>query len=142
MSSQRQKPKSESYVYSWFLPADGHNTSAVAIQMPSPELEADPEETRNSQVAAMEARTEEWRHSGSTRHQSASRTLTFSSMRLRLAGIGGWSAIAGVGAAALFSRAGPLPRFQLDVLGWVWLGVSVAIWFVPGILSRLGAKGQ
>jgi len=133
---QGRKPKSESYAYSWFLPAEGHNGSAIVTQLPPSELEAVAQGPEISQAAAMKARTEAWRRSGATRPKAAHKSSAFSLVSLRLAGIGGWSIIAGSGAALLASRAGPFPGLQLGVLAGVWLGVSVAIWFVPGILSR------
>ena len=48
----------------------------------------------------------------------------------------GWSAVAGSGAVLLASRAGQYPSTQLGILAGVWIGVSVAIWFVPAFLSR------
>jgi hypothetical protein len=136
-SPQARKPKVENYEYSWFLPADGHNGSAVVSQVPSSELEGAGEGSDKLGVAAMEARTERWRHSGE--HKSAHvRASSFSleQARVRLAIVVGWSAIAGSGAVLLVARAGQPPSIQLGLLAGVWLGVSAAIWFLPGILSR------
>jgi len=36
----------------------------------------------------------------------------------------------------LAMRAGQFPGTQLGILAGVWLGVSAAIWFIPGVLSR------
>jgi len=141
-SAQGRKPKPENYAYSWFLPADGHNGSAVVSQVPPPELESAAMGPENSQAAAMKARTDEWRHSGATRHKSARRSVSHDMLKLRLAGIGGWSAIAGSGAALLATRAGPFPGLQLGVLAGVWIGVAAAIWLVPGILSHKGTAGK
>jgi len=139
-SPQGRKAKSESYAYSWFLPAEGHKGLEIVSQMPPSELEADTTGPENTQVAAMQARTNEWRHSGATRHQSSHKSLTLGSATLRLVGIVGWSTIAGTGAALLATRSGPFPGLQLGVLGGVWLGVSAAIWLVPGILSRASGR--
>jgi len=141
-SPQGRKAKSESYAYSWFLPAEGHKGLEIVSQMPPSELEANTTGPENAQVAAMQARTDEWRHSGATRHRSSHRSLVLGSSRLRLAGIAGWSTIAGTGAAVLATRAGPFPGLQLGALAGVWLGVSAAIWLLPGILSRLGGRGH
>jgi len=141
-SPQGRKAKPESYAYSWFLPAEGHKGMAVVVQMVPQEPEAASPGPQNEQMAAMKARTDEWRHSGTARPQSVKRSMAPDSVSLRLAGVAGWSAMAGTGAFVLFERAGSFPGLQLGVLTGVWLGVSAAIWLLPGILSRLSARGR
>jgi len=136
-SPQGRKPKSESYEYSWFLPAGGRNNPAVITRLTPAEEEAPVGEGRSSEIAAMQARTEQWRRSGehrAVRHQAGSKGID--STMIRVAGMVGWSAVAGSGAVLLASRAGQYPSTQLGILAGVWIGVSVAIWFVPALLSR------
>ncbi|HUK80115.1 MAG TPA: hypothetical protein VLU91_05580 [Nitrososphaerales archaeon] len=141
-SPQGRKAKPDSYAYSWFLPAEGHGGLQVVSQMPPPEPEATSLGPQNEQIAAMNARTDEWRHSGTARPQSVKRSLAPDSVTMRLAGVAGWSAMAGTGAFVLLERSGSFPGLQLGVLTGVWLGVSAAIWLLPGILSRLSARGR
>ena len=132
-----RKPKAESYAYSWFLPAEGHNGSAIASQLPPPELEAASGNARDAEMAAMEARTEQWRHSGKRQPTSQpARSLSLGKAGARVIGEVGWSAVAGTGAVVLATRAGQFPSTQLGILAGVWLGVSAAIWFIPAVLSR------
>jgi len=136
-SPQGRKPKPESYEYSWFLPADGHKSSAVVSQLDPSELEAKAEGSKNPEIAAMQARTEQWRRSGE--HRSASNragSKIIDLTKVRLMGTVAWSAIAGSGAVLLVARAAQFPSAQLAILAGVWLGLSAAIWFIPGILSR------
>jgi len=136
-SPQGRKPKSESYEYSWFLPAGGRNNPAVVTRLAPAEEEAPVGEARNPEIAAMQARTEQWRRSGehhAARHQAGSKGID--STRVRVAGMVGWSAVAGSGAILLASRAGQYPSTQLGILAGVWIGISAAIWFVPALLSR------
>ena len=136
-SAPARKQKAESYAYSWFLPAEGHNGSAIASQLPPPELEAASGNVRDAEMAAMEARTEQWRHSA--KHQATSqraRSLNPGKAGVRFIGVVGWSAVAGSGAVVLATRAGQFPSTQLGILAGVWLGVSAAIWFIPAVLSR------
>jgi hypothetical protein len=134
-SPQGRKQRPESYAYSWFLPADGHNGSAIVSQLPPSELEAATSGS-DPKVAAMEARTEEWRHSGVKAKQSISKPLNVDLTKFRLIGIVGWSTLAAIGAALVSTRGGPTPGLQLGILGGAWIGISLAIWFVPRILSR------
>jgi len=133
-STQGRKPKSENYAYSWFLPATGNNGTAMASQLLPSGPEAAPANAENSEMAAMEARTEQWRHSGETKKSVASKPWSISPVRLRLAGVSGWSAVAAVGAIVLATRAGPFPGTQLGILGGVWVGISALVWFLVGKL--------
>jgi hypothetical protein len=138
-TTQGRKPKPESYEYSWFLPAGGHNGSAVVHQLPPSVLEAADAQANgvDSEITAMEARTEQWRHSGVTRSRSAQhQPWKLDQAKLRLAGIVGWSGMAAIGGILLAARAGPFPGVQVGILGAAWVGISAAIWFVPQILSR------
>jgi hypothetical protein len=138
-SPQGRKPKPESYAYSWFLPADGHNGSAVVSQLSPSELEATAEGAKTSEAAAMQARTEQWRRSGERRsalHQTGSSSLDLT--RVRLMGMVGWSVVAASGAVLLVVRSGQSASTQLGVLAGVWFGLSAAIWFVPQVLGRAG----
>jgi len=137
-SGQGRKPNAEGYEYSWFLPAGGHNGSAVA-HVTSFEAEAAARKAENSEVEAMEAQTERWRHSGEKNGTPQSKSLGPNQAGVRIIGMVGWSAVAGSGAILLISRAGQFPSLQVGILAAVWLGVSTAIWFVPGILSRVKA---
>jgi len=132
-STQVRKPKSENYAYSWFLPASAHNGQTSVLQVPPPVPEAAVERGRSSEIAAMEARTEQWKHSGEIKHRTQ-KSQGISPPTLRLAGVAGWSAIAAAGAVVLASRAGPFPGVQLGVLGGVWVGISVLVWFLAGKL--------
>jgi len=135
---QGRKPKAESYAYSWFLPADGHNGSAVVTQLSPAELEATVEGAKTSEVAAMNARTEQWRRSGEHRSRFHQPTPGIDLTRVRLMGMVGWSAVAGSGAVVMLARAGQSASTELGVLAGVWFGLSAAIWFVPAILARRG----
>jgi len=136
-TAQVRKPKPESYEYSWFLPAGGHNGSAIVHQLPPSELEAASAQVENPEIRAMEARTEQWRHSGATRSRSAQlQPWKLDQARLRLAGVVAWSGMAAIGAILMVARTGPFPGLQVGILGGVWAGISAAIWFVPQILSR------
>jgi hypothetical protein len=128
---QGRKPKPESYAYSWFLPAEGHNGSAIVSHEVIPDPEASAAEAEDSEIVAMEARTEKWRHSGENVHKSVTGSWWIDLTRLRFAGIAGWSAMAAVGGLMLSTRAGPFPGLQLGILGGVWVGISVLIWFLP-----------
>jgi len=133
-SSQGRKPKPESYAYSWFLPATGNNGAVMAAQALPPDPE-DPPATNaeDSEMAAVDARTEQWRHSGEVKQKAAaSKSWSFSQARLRLLGVSGWSAVAAVGAVALATRAGPFPGTQLGILAGVWVGISALVWFLVG----------
>jgi hypothetical protein len=131
-SPEVRKRKSESFEYSWFLPAGGNGGSVIVSQVPTLELEADPANIQDSETAAMEARTEKWRHSGEKKQRSrALISWNIDSNRLGLAGIAGWSAMAAVGGLLLSTRAGPFPGVQLGILGGVWVGISALIWFLP-----------
>jgi hypothetical protein len=136
-SPQGRKPKTESYEYSWFLPAGGKISVAVVSQLPPSEADVTEEAGENSEIAAMQARTEQWRRSGD--HRSAQHEIGFrdlDSTRIRVIGLAGWSAVAGSGAILMASRLGQYPSTQLGILAGVWIGISAAIWFVPAILSR------
>jgi len=133
---QGRKPKAESYAYSWFLPADGHSGSAVVSQMLPSDMDAEAEGS-NSELETMEARTERWRRSGerkSAHHQA--RSFSIEQTRVKLAAMVGWSAVVGSGAVLMVARASQTPSTQLGILAAVWLGVSAAVWFLPGLLSR------
>jgi len=131
-SAEGRKPKPESYEYSWFLPAGGNSGSVILSQGPSPELEANHANEQDSELKAMEARTEKWRHSGENGHRVGPSGLwQIDTTRLGLAGITGWSAMAAIGGIMLFTRAGSFPGAQLGMLGGVWVGISALIWFVP-----------
>jgi len=135
-SPQGRKPKPENYEYSWFFPADGRNGPAAVTQVPLSELEGTVP-TENPEIAAMEARTEKWRHSGQRKAPSKhARSLSLGTSAVSKIGILGWSCVAGSGAVVLAMRAGQFPGTQLGILAGVWLGVSAAIWFIPGVLSR------
>jgi hypothetical protein len=104
--------------------------------MPPSELEGTEEEGRNTSMTAMEARTERWRRSGERKPaRSQAVPFTLGEAKIRLAGMVGWSAVAGSGAVLLVARAGQAASGQLGILAGVWLGVSAAIWFLPGMLS-------
>ena len=136
-SAPARKQKAESYAYSWFLPADGHNGSANGYQLPPSEPEAASSNVEDSEMAAMEARTEQWRHSGKQEATlQPSRSLSIGNTGAKVIGVVGWSAVAGSGAVVLATRAGQFPSTQLGILAGVWLGVSAAIWFIPVVLSR------
>jgi len=131
-SKEGGKAKAESYEYSWFLPAGGNNGSVIVAQGPPSERDADSTQGQDQELKAMQARTEKWRHSGEKgQHTGVSRSWQIDKMRLTLAGIGGWSAMAVIGGLVLSTRAGPFPGAQLGLLGAVWAGISVLIWFVP-----------
>ena len=141
-SPQGRKAKSESYAYSWFLPAPGSNGSLLTIQVPPRELE-ESGKPANSEFKAQEARTEQWRHSGKIAHPAPQSKLQgLDVAKLRVAGVAGWSALAGTGAVLLSTRGGAFPGFQLGVLGGVWIAVSAAVWFLPGILSTRITKKE
>jgi hypothetical protein len=57
-------------------------------------------------------------------------------MKLRLLGVGGWSAIAVVGASTLVLNAVPTLVPKLGILAGVWGAISVGIWFLLGKLTR------
>ena len=138
-SSPVRKPKPESYAYSWFLPAEGHNGASIVSQLPPSELEAAAGKARDPEMAAMEARTEQWRHSGKRQAPASSpqaRSLSTGIAGVRIIGMAGWSVVAGSGAIVLATRAGQFPTTQMGILAGVWLGVSAAIWFIPVLLSR------
>ena len=134
-STQARKPKSESYAYSWFLPASAHNGSATVLQAPPTEPLASASRGESSEMAARQARTEQWKHSGQAKGKSAApKSMKFSPPTLRVAGVAGWSAIAGAGAVILATRSGPFPGVQMGILGGVWVGVSVLVWYFVGKL--------
>jgi len=131
-STEGGKLKPDNYEYSWFLPAGGNSGSVIVAQGPPSEHGADPAQGEDSELKAMQARTEKWRHSGENGHQTGAPTLRhIDTMRLRLAGIAGWSAMAAVGGLVLSMRAGAFPGTQLGILGGVWVGVTALIWFIP-----------
>jgi len=131
-SPEGRKPKPESYAYSWFLPAGGNGGSVIVSQFPSPEVEADPGDVQLSETAVMEARTEKWRHSGQKKQRSRTQiSWHIDSTRVGIAGVAGWSAMAGIGGLLLSTRAGPFPGVQLGILAGVWVGISALIWFLP-----------
>jgi hypothetical protein len=107
----------------------------MASQVLFSEPEVAAPKAENPEMAAIEARTEQWRHSGEIKQKAvASGSLKFSPTKLRLAGVSGWSAVAAVGAIVLATRAGPFPGTQLGILGGVWLGISALVWFLVGKL--------
>lgn len=57
-------------------------------------------------------------------------------MKLRIAGVGAWSAVAGVGAGEIVINAGSTFLPKLGILGGVWGAITVAIWFLSGKLSK------
>jgi len=131
-STERGKLKPDNYEYSWFLPAGGNSGSVIVAQGPPSEREVDPAQGEDSELKAMQARTEKWRHSGKNGHQPGAPTLWhIDTMKLRFAGIAGWSVMAAIGGLLLSTRAGPFPGAQLGLLGAVWVGISALIWFVP-----------
>ena len=136
-SPQGRKPKSESYEYSWFLPAGGHSGTGVVSQLSPAELEETTEGSQDSAAAAMQARTERWRRSGEhAQTRTAGGSFGLDLTRVRLMGVVGWSAVAGSGAVVMVARASQSPSMQLGMLAGVWLGLAAAIWFVPAVLSR------
>ncbi|MDA4127780.1 MAG: hypothetical protein OK452_11365 [Thaumarchaeota archaeon] len=56
--------------------------------------------------------------------------------RIRIGAMAGWSALAGAGAAALLTRAGPFPGSQLAELGAVWAGITAFLWIVVAKLAK------
>jgi len=136
-AEQASKPKSDSYAYSWFLQAPGNNGSVIAPQ--APPAETTPAEAPESELQAQEARTEEWRHSGNSQQGVARAGIRLDQAVIRLVGVAGWSAVAGAGAILLANKAGGAPPIQMGILGGVWVGVSLAIWFIPGLLSRMSS---
>jgi len=131
-SAEGGKPKPESYEYSWFLPAGGNSGSVIVSQGASPEVKEGPANGQDSELKAMEARTEKWRHSGENGHRAGGPGMfQIDTVRLGLAGLAGWSAMAAIGGIVLFARGGPFPGTQLGMLGGVWVGISALIWFVP-----------
>lgn len=132
-TAQARKTKAESYAYSWFLPAPGTANPVNAPPAPPPE---DPEmQARRAELEAEEFRTEQWRHPARIVSRASRAGFSFNQNVVRIGGVAGWSAVAGTGALILATRANPPPT-QLGILAVVWLGVSAAIWFLPGILSR------
>ena len=131
-SMEGRKPRPESYEYSWFLPAGADGGSVILSHVPPPDPEADPAIPQDSEMAAMEARTERWRHSGEKKQRTRIQvSWHIDSKMLGIAGIAGWSAMAAIGGFLLATRAGPFPGIQLGILGGVWFGVSALIWFLP-----------
>ena len=57
-------------------------------------------------------------------------------MRIRIGALAGWSAMAGAGAFALFTRAGPFPGTQLAELGAVWGGIAAFLWIIIAKLKN------
>lgn len=57
-------------------------------------------------------------------------------MRIRIGAVAGWSAMAGAGAIALFTRAGPFPGTQLAELGAVWGGITAFLWIIIAKLKK------
>jgi hypothetical protein len=134
-STPGHKPKSDSYAYSWFLPAPGTNGSANGWRVPVAEPEA--AETRSPEIAEQEKRTEAWRHSAEKKSAPPLLgSLSVSQRIIGVVGVIGWSAVAGTGAAFLIARASEFPTTQIGILAGVWVGVSAAIWFMPRFLSR------
>jgi hypothetical protein len=56
--------------------------------------------------------------------------------RIRIGAVAGWSALAGAGAAALLTRAGPFAGTQLAELGAVWAGVTAFLWITVAKLAK------
>ena len=140
MSSTQERKKSENYSYSWFLPGPGSKGSATS-QAPAPDTEATPTgKGQGSGHEAQEARTEEWMHSADHTAKAAEvGSGGLSQTKIKIAGIAGWSAIAGAGGVLLATRAGSFPPLQMGILVGVWAGIAAAIWFVPGFLLRKGS---
>jgi hypothetical protein len=73
----------------------------------------------------------------SLKSKSALGPLHFGSKtRIRIGAVAGWSALAGAGAAALMTRAGPFPGTQLAELGAVWAGITAFLWIIAAKLAK------
>jgi hypothetical protein len=62
--------------------------------------------------------------------------LKLSASQLRIAGLAGWSIVAGGGAIALLVGPGPILGLRLGAIGGVWAAVSALVWFLPGKLTK------
>ena len=56
--------------------------------------------------------------------------------RMRIGAVVGWTALAGSGAVALLTRAGPFPGTQLAELGAVWGSIAAFLWIILAKFSK------
>jgi hypothetical protein len=62
--------------------------------------------------------------------------MNVSPSTLKIAGLAGWSIIAGGGMIALLATKSPPPMGNVLALVGVWAALSALIWFVPGKLIK------
>jgi hypothetical protein len=132
-----RKAKPEEYAYSWFMPAPGSDQSKqqMAPDGPSPDASSPQEEGPHEEAAVVSATPagqphERAEHSGSMTGKLKGMSIT----QMRIAGLGGWGAVAATGAALLLMESSPSLEVHLGALSGVWMAVSLAIWFLPSKL--------
>ncbi|HEY6284014.1 MAG TPA: hypothetical protein VIW22_08835 [Nitrososphaerales archaeon] len=159
--SPKRASKQERYSYSWYQPSEKSDRSKIEMELGSPEgyFGEEPEVANDSssmlgiESTHPDATTQEStpsqdstsRHSNgiyrpkhhSLKSESALGPLHFGGkMRIRIGAMAGWSALAGAGAAALLTRAGPFPGTQLAELGAVWAGITAFLWIFVAKLAK------
>ncbi|HEV2225316.1 MAG TPA: hypothetical protein VGR56_00765 [Nitrososphaerales archaeon] len=161
--SERPKrvSKQERYTYSWYLPSQKSDSPKVEMELGSmeevfseePEVAEDSSsmlgiESTDQDVTAQEgSQLQELTSARShgiyrPKHQALKSKSSLGSlhigskMRIRIGAMAGWSALAGAGATALLTKAGPFPGTQLAELGAVWAGITAFLWIIVAKLAK------
>ncbi|HEV2138479.1 MAG TPA: hypothetical protein VGR53_06525 [Nitrososphaerales archaeon] len=161
--SERPKrvSKQERYTYSWYQPSQKSDSPNGEIELGSPEgyFGEEPEvaddsssmlgiESTDQDATAQEDSPSKDSTSARThgiyrpKHHSLESKSALGGLhfggktRIRIGAMSGWSALAGAGATALLTRAGPFPGTQLAELSAVWAGITAFLWIIVAKLAK------
>src|SRR5712692_7086668 len=146
--SERPKrgSKQERYTYSWYQPSQKLDRNQEDYFDGEPEVAED-----SSSMMGIESTVQESTDGAShspyfarpisdgiyrPRHHSLGMLHFGRSMRIRIGAEAAWGALAGAGAVALLTRAGPFPGIQLAELGALWGGIASFLWIVVAKLRN------
>jgi hypothetical protein len=125
-----RKAKTDTYTYSWFLPAPGDNPTTGPAPPPEDASAGSP-----SQAAELAVHSQvRERGPGFLRHFSLSGILSSDSGKVRIIGLFGWSDVAGAAMALTVARSGS--SLQVGAIAGIWLAISAVIWILPTKLKR------
>jgi hypothetical protein len=150
--------KQEPFTYQWYLPSENAERPQIKLETANVHGYIDTAavgEIQDSTEGAVEqeplmdepAETQEFtrqiqhkiyrpKHRSLGMQSSLGKLHLKGAMRTRILATAGWSTMAGAGAAALMTRAGPFPGTQLAELGAVWAGITAFLWIAISKLSK------
>jgi hypothetical protein len=134
----KQGSKQAQYTYSWYLPAVGSKKSrAEAEERRLADSGMQTSTHADQKEAFVPAADVNFDMTGNQSGSLSSHLFRlFESIQVRGVAVLGWSAVAGVGAVLMLSRAGPFPGTQLAALAGTWAGISAVLWILPSKLRK------